>query len=77
MIYTCTECGITMPSPADWGVLITEGTESKKVTFCKKCAKRHLDEATLRPQNVDAEWWVVKPKFVSVAKSILRHRKEG
>jgi hypothetical protein len=44
--------------------------------YCPKCAKEALEEAIQNPESIAINCWWIKPNFVSVAKSILRHRRK-
>jgi hypothetical protein len=44
--------------------------------FCQSCYDRELDTAKKHPEKVIVGCWWIKPSFVAVAKSVMRHRRK-
>ena len=75
----CCECGRFINQIADSGM---EYGGSQDVGppdedfFCEKCAKKELDIAMHKPEEVIIGCWCYKPNYVRVAKSVLRHKRK-
>lgn len=73
----CCECG-RFCLPADSGVMYGGCTDMEPPEadyFCPRCAQQLLKKAQRTPESITAGCWWHKPNYVSVAKSILRHRR--
>ena len=73
----CSRCG-RFCVPKDEGTYYgscndTEPNEPE--FFCAHCAQAETAEAIAAPDRVIINCWWMKPDFVRVAKSILRHRR--
>lgn len=44
--------------------------------FCKRCARKLMQGAVDNPEKVIVGCWWIKPDYVRVAKSILRHQRK-
>lgn len=69
----CEECG-KFCQPYDHGTYYGSCTDIEPPEpsyFCKKCVKRKLEH----PETIISGCWWLKPDYVRIAKSILRHRR--
>jgi len=69
----CEECG-KFCIPYDSGTYygsVTDIDPPDTSYFCKKCVDKKLKE----PNRIIINCWWLKPNFVSIAKSILRHKR--
>ena len=73
----CSECG-RFCKPVDRGIYYGECTSTEPYDpelFCQSCYDKNMLEAKTTPEKVIIKCWWMKPDFISVAKSVLRHRK--
>ena len=78
MTISCCECG-QFCVPVDAGCYYGDYYDFEppdESYFCPKCSERRLQKAIQTPEEVIVGAWWQKPNYVSVAKSILRHRKK-
>jgi len=72
----CCECGrFVSYTAADCGTMYGNSTRLEPPAadfFCKSCAAENIAKAVARGSTIDC-WWI-KPAWVRIAKSILRHR---
>lgn len=71
----CSECG-RFCVPYDKGTYYGSCNDLEPpdpLFFCKKCVEKKLEE----PERVISRCWWIKPNYVRVAKSIVRHRRDN
>jgi len=74
----CSECG-RFCIPQDSGTMYGSYNDyepPEDVLLCPRCADRKMAEAIRAPATIIVGCWWRKPDYVSVAKSILRHRRK-
>ena len=75
----CDVCGRFINHIADCGTFWGNSENSDppdETFFCEKCAKKELDIAMHKPEEVIVGCWWLKPDYVHVAKSVLRHKRK-
>jgi hypothetical protein len=73
MNIQCNNCG-KFCRPVDSGVYYGGYLDIEPpdpLYFCKKCVKKELEH----PERVIVKCWWIKPNYVSIVKSINRHKK--
>lgn len=80
--FHCCNCGrfLSYSPPVDYGIYYgsyyhMEPPEPSE--YCPKCANEMMQRAIKNPESVITDCWWIKPNYVSVAKSILRHRRRN
>jgi hypothetical protein len=74
----CCECG-KFCNPVDSGVMYGGAgalVPPDKDCFCNNCYQKKLEIARYNPEQIIIGCWWVKPNYVKIAKSVLRHKRK-
>jgi hypothetical protein len=78
MTIQCSECG-QFCQPVDRGTFYGNCLDidpPDEDFFCKKCYNQKVNKAKYSPEEIIINCWWIKPNYVAVTKSIIRHRKK-